>query len=122
MVVRAQERRTWRSHTSRAGGETRITARDEQIPAINISPLRVQAARRGEAGYSEVEIPSSYYFGLEDAGAARNVAGVYRLMAQDLRHGTHAAPDFEQAVALHRVVDAIERAAETGQRVTVGHP
>lgn len=101
-------------------GDLRITARDERIPAINISPLRVQAARRGEEGYSEVEIPSS--FGLEDAGAARNVAGVYRLMAQDLRHGTHAAPDFEHAVALHRVVDAIERAAETGQRVTVGHP
>jgi hypothetical protein len=29
-------------------------------------------------------------------------------MARDLREGTHAAPSFEEAVALHRVVAAIE--------------
>jgi len=101
-------------------GDLRITARSEQIPAINISPLRVEAGRRGEEGYSELEIPLSYYFGLEDAIAARNVAGVYRLMAQDLRHGTHAAPDFEHAVSLHKTLHAIEQSAETGKRVLVG--
>jgi predicted dehydrogenase len=101
-------------------GDLRITAKSEQIPVINISPLRVEAGRRGEEGYSELEIPSSYYFGLEGAIAARNVAGVYRLMAQDLRHGTHAAPDFEHAVCLHETLHAIERSAETGKRVLVG--
>jgi predicted dehydrogenase len=100
-------------------GDLRITARTEQIPAINISPLRVEGGRRGEEGYSELEIPSSYYFGLEDAIAARNVAGVYRLMAQDLRYGTHAAPDFGHAVSLHKTLHAIEQAAETGKRVLV---
>ena len=101
-------------------GDLRITAKSEQIPAINISPLRVEAGRRGEEGYSELEIPSSYYFGLEDAIAARNVAGVYRLLAEDLRHGTHAAPDFEHAVSLHKTLHAIEQAAATGNRVLVG--
>jgi len=96
-------------------GDLRITARSEQIPVINISPLRVEGGRRGEEGYSELEIPSAYYFGLEDAIVARNVAGLYRLMAQDLRHGTHAAPDFDAAVSLHKTLHAIERSAETGQ-------
>jgi len=101
-------------------GDLRITAKSDQVPVINISPLRVEAGRRGEEGYSELEIPSSYYFGLEDAIAARNVAGLYRLMAQDLRHGTHAAPDFEDAVSLHKTLHAIEQSAETGNRVLVG--
>jgi predicted dehydrogenase len=100
-------------------GDLRITATHENIPAINITPLRVEGGRRGEQGFSELEIPSSYYFGVEDATAARNVAGVYRLMAQDLRHGTHAAPDFEHAAALHKTLHAIEQSAETGKRVLV---
>jgi hypothetical protein len=61
-------------------GDLRITAKAEQIPVINISPLRVEGGRSGEDGFRELDIPSSFYFGLEDAVAARNVAGVYRLM------------------------------------------
>jgi hypothetical protein len=61
-------------------GDLRITAKAEQIPVINISPLRVEGGRSGEDGFRELDIPSSLYFGLEDAVAARNVAGVYRLM------------------------------------------
>jgi predicted dehydrogenase len=101
-------------------GDLRITARSEHVPVINITPLRVEAGRKGEEGYSEFEIPSSFDFGLDDAIAARNVAGLYRLMAQDLTHGTHSAPDFEDAVSLHRVLHAIEQSAETGMRVLVG--
>jgi predicted dehydrogenase len=100
-------------------GDLRITAKAEQIPVINISPLRVEGGRRGEDGFRELEIPSSFYFGLEDAVAARNVAGVYRLMAHDLRHGTRTAPSFDDAVALHKTLSAIEESAETGKRVRV---
>jgi hypothetical protein len=93
--------------------------RAEQIPVINISPLRVEGGRRGEDGFRELEIPSSFYFGLEDAVVARNVAGVYRLMAHDLRHGTRIAPSFDDAVALSKTLSAIEESAETGKRVRV---
>src|SRR5882672_5034356 len=84
-------------------GDLRITAKAEQIPVINISPLRVEGGRRGEDGFRELEIPSSFYFGLEDAVVARNVAGVYRLMAQDPRHGTRTAPSFDDAVLFTRL-------------------
>jgi hypothetical protein len=100
-------------------GDLRITAEAEQIPVINISPLRVEGGRRGEDGFRELEIPSSFYFGLEDAVAARNVAGVYRLMAHDLRHGTRTPPSFDDAVALHKTLSAIEESAETCKRLRV---
>jgi len=107
----------WEIHGT--AGDLRITAKSERVPVINISPLRVEAGRRGEEGFSELEIPSSYYFGLEDAITARNVAGLYRRMAQDLRHGTHTAPDFDDAVLLHNTVHAIEQSSKTGKRVSI---
>jgi predicted dehydrogenase len=101
-------------------GDLRITAAVEQAPVVNISPLRVEAGRKGENGYTELEIPQSYYFGLEDALAARNVAGIYRLMADDLRLGTQTAPNFDDALVLHKVLAAIEQSDQTGRRVRVG--
>lgn len=100
-------------------GDLRITAAIEQAPVINISPLRIEAGRKGEDGYHELKVPQSYYFGLEDAVTARNVAGIYRLMAYDLRLGTRTAPDFNDALALHKILHAIEQSDETGQRVRV---
>jgi predicted dehydrogenase len=107
----------WEIHGTE--GDLRMTARSEHVPVINISPLRVEAGRRGEIGFSECDIPSSSYYGVEDATVSRNVAGLYRLMAQDLRHGTHTAPNFEDAVSIHRTLHAIEQSAHTGRRVFV---
>ena len=44
----------------------------------------------------------------------------YRLIAQDLKDGTHSAPDFENAVAIHRVLNVIDQSAKTSVRVLVG--
>jgi hypothetical protein len=40
-------------------------------------------------------------------------------MARDLRDGTRTAPRFEDAVAVHRIIAAIERAAECGSRIVL---
>jgi predicted dehydrogenase len=101
-------------------GDLRITAAIEQAPVVNISPLRVEAGRKGQDGYIELEVPQSHYFGIQDAVVARNVAGIYRLMADDLRLGTQAAPSFDDALVLHKVLSAIEQSDLTGQRVRVG--
>lgn len=50
---------------------------------------------------------------------AGGVARGYQRFADDLRHGTHTAPDFDDAVALHRVLHAIERSAEEGIRIGI---
>jgi len=41
-------------------------------------------------------------------------------MARDLREGTRRAPNFEDALAVHRIIAAIERAAETAATTTAG--
>lgn len=48
-----------------------------------------------------------------------NVARIYQRFADDLRHGTRTAPSFEDAVALHRVLHAIEKSADEGVRVEI---
>jgi hypothetical protein len=40
-------------------------------------------------------------------------------MARDLHEGTRSAPNFDDAVAVHRVIAAIERAAESGSRTAL---
>lgn len=79
----------------------------------------MEGGRKGQDGYIELEIPQSDCFGLKDAVAARNVAGIYRLMADDLRLGTHTAPSSDDALGLHKVLSAIEQSDQTGRRVRV---
>ena len=101
-------------------GDLRITATIEQAPVVNISPLRVEGGRKGQKGYVELEIQQSQDCGPIEAVPARNVAGIYRLMADDLRLGTHTAPSFDDAVELHKVLYAIEESDRTGHRIKVG--
>ena len=49
-------------------------------------------------------------------GPATNVAQAYAHFARDYREGTHLCPTFDDAVTRHRMLDAIEQAAATGQR------
>jgi len=52
-------------------------------------------------------------------GPARNVALVYRALARAVAADRPAEPGFAAAVAYHRLVDAIERASQTGLRQDV---
>jgi predicted dehydrogenase len=100
-------------------GDLRVTARNEYVPAVNISPLRVEYGPKGQNGYEELDVPDPFPIDAGDAVAARNVAGIYRLIADDLRHGTRTAPSFDHARALHEVLYAIEQSSETGNRIKV---
>lgn len=82
-------------------------------------PLELHAALSGATDLAPLEIPDAYLMDLPDDPIAGNVARMYRALAADLLSGTHTAPTFEDAVAVHRVIDAIERAAHTGANVTV---
>jgi hypothetical protein len=42
---------------------------------------------------------------------------MYARMASDLREKTRTAPSFDEAAELHRLIAAIEVAAESGRRV-----
>jgi predicted dehydrogenase len=99
-------------------GTLRVTA-DAAYPEI--FPLTVAGAR-GVSELAELAIPpalSQKWPALSSlAGApAYNVGRAYAALASDIENGTHSVPDFADAVRRHEVIAAIERSAESGQRV-----
>ena len=82
-------------------------------------PLSLRGARRDEKAFRPLEVPASHRSGGPRDVVPGNVARVYARMAQDLREGTRTAPSFADAVALHRVIAAIEKAAESGSRTVL---
>jgi len=54
------------------------------------------------------------------SGEAFNVGQMYARFAGAIRAGDSGLPDFATAVELHHLVDAIQRASDTGQEVTFG--
>jgi len=53
------------------------------------------------------------------AGPPLNVAQLFRRLAERIRDGAPADPDFGNAVILHRLLDAIQSASDSGERQTL---
>jgi predicted dehydrogenase len=79
-------------------------------------PLSLKGARGDEKAFRPLDVPASYRSGWPEDVVPGNVARIYARMARDLREGTRTAPSFEDAVAVHRIISAIEEAAENGHR------
>jgi predicted dehydrogenase len=97
-------------------GDIRVLGRSGHMQLV---PLSLEGARGGEKEFRRLPIPASCYSGWPQDVAPGNVARVYARMAHDLAEGTRLAPRFEDAVAVHRIIAAIERAAESGRRVAL---
>jgi predicted dehydrogenase len=82
-------------------------------------PLSLKGARGDEKAFRPLEVPASYRSGWPEDVVPGNVARIYARMSRDLRDGTRTAPSFQDAVAVHRVIAAIERAAESGSRTVL---
>jgi len=48
---------------------------------------------------------------------AYNVGRAYAAFAADIDNGTHTVPDFADALARHKAINAIEKSAASGERV-----
>jgi predicted dehydrogenase len=99
-------------------GDIRISGTSGHTQMVQLS---LQGARAEEKAFRPLEVPPSYRSGWPQDVEPGNVARVYARMAQDLRVGTRTAPSFDDAVEVHRVIAAIEKAAETGTRVRLDH-
>jgi len=80
-----------------------------------VFPVPTEYDSKGHSG-DETELSAlmpdaSEYAGKPEFAAARNVAGIYARLYDDVQNGSQTAPSFEDAVALHEVLDAIERSA-----------
>lgn len=101
----------WEIHGT--GGDLRITGPSGHIQMVQLS---LTGARGEEKTFRPLDVPASYRTGWPQDPKPGNVARLYARMARDLRDGTRTAPSFDDAVAVHRIVAAIETASETGRR------
>lgn len=104
----------WQIHGSK--GDIRVSGPSGHTQMV---PLSLEGARGEEKMFTPLEVPASYRFGWPNDVEPGNVARLYARMARDLRDGTRTAPSFDDAVALHQIIAAIETAAETGCRVVL---
>ena len=82
--------------------------------------LRVQGAK-GSHELKDLTIPERFVYGPDDfpRGDPFNVGQMYALFAEAIRTGQSRLPTFDTAVDLHRFVDTIKRASDTGRELPV---
>jgi len=78
-----------------------------------LAKLSIRGERGGASEMATLTPPTSVGRDWPDTPAAGNVARLYALIAEDIRNGTRLAPSFDDAVALHATIDAIERASRS---------
>ena len=100
------------------GSEGDLQVRGENGHAQMVR-LSIHGASHADTTLRPLEIPDSYLAGWPQDPVPGNVTRVYARMAADLRNGTRTAPTFDDAVALHRLIAAVETAASTGCRVSL---
>jgi predicted dehydrogenase len=76
---------------------------------------------KGNNTLAPIPIPERYTFAAPEtpSGEALNVGQMYTLFARAIRGGEDDQPTFETAVDLHRLVDAIKQASDSGREVSV---
>jgi predicted dehydrogenase len=99
-------------------GDLQLTATGGQA---QIWELDVRGGKGAQSSLELLPVPDEYRWAPPQVpGPSTNVAQAYAHFARDYRDGTHLCPTFEDAVTRHRMLDAIETAAATGQRQTLG--
>ena len=98
------------------------TEGDIQVSATHgnsqLLPLALRGGRGDDRELHPIDVPRSYTSDWPEDSVSGNVARVYARMAADLRNGTRMAPSFDDAVGLHRLIAAVEAAADSGCRVS----
>ncbi|TME96594.1 MAG: Gfo/Idh/MocA family oxidoreductase [Chloroflexi bacterium] len=97
-------------------GDLQLTAAGGQA---QIFEMTVRGGRGAQSSLEVLPVPQQYRWA-PPQGPSTNVAQAYARFARDYREGTHLCPTFDDAVTRHRMLDAIEMAAATGQRQTPG--
>ena len=82
--------------------------------------LRIQGARKSHE-LKDLTIPGRFVYVPDDfpRGDPFNVGQIYALFAKAIRTGQIGLPTFDTAVELHRFIDTIKRASDTGQELPV---
>lgn len=105
----------WEIHGSE--GDIIIEAANGHAQMVQLS---IRGARLGDAGLQALAVPASYLKEWPTLAGPRNVAMMYKKMADDIRIGSQTATSFADAVRLHQIVEAMEASSSTQSRCDVG--
>ncbi|MDJ0960969.1 MAG: Gfo/Idh/MocA family oxidoreductase [Acidimicrobiia bacterium] len=100
------------------GTKGTIVASTPVLPQI--SPITLEGAQGGEP-LAPLSIPDRLWAkpaALPD-GPAGNVGRGYFRMAKAIREGTRFKPDFDHAVRLHELLEALQRSSDEGRAITL---
>jgi len=97
-------------------GDLQLTADGGQL---QIFQMTLRGGKGAQSTLENLPVPQQYRWS-QLQGPSTNVAHAYARFASDYRDGTHLCPTFDDAVTGHHMLDAIETAAATGQRQTLG--
>jgi predicted dehydrogenase len=88
-----------------------------QATYIQVSEFTVRGAQAGKP-VADLSIPESYRWvpPTVPAGLPFNVAQLFMRMAEGIREGKSISPDFDMALKRHQLLDAIQKASDTGIR------
>ena len=97
-----------------------VPADTRQATYIQVSEFTLRGSQAGRP-LADLSIPDGYRWvpPAVPAGLPFNVAQLYKRMAEGIRERKSASPDFEAAVKLHQLLDAIQKASDTGVRQIV---
>src|SRR5438067_13656892 len=86
-----------------------------------LCPVFLHGAR-GSNTLAPIPLPERLTFAAPGtpSGEAVNVGQMYTLFAKAIRDGKGGQPTFDTAVELHRLVDAIKEASDSGREVRFG--
>src|SRR2546429_2859478 len=94
-------------------GDLQLTADGGQAQLFE---LTVRGGKSAQSALEILAVPAQYRWAPPQPGLGTNVAQAYARFACDYREGTHLCPTFEDAGTRHRMLNAIETAAATGER------
>ena len=96
-------------------GDLQLTAAGGQAQIFEIT---VHGGKGAQFSLEVLPVAEQYQWS-PPQGPSTDVALAYARFARDYREGTHLCPTFDDAVKRHRMLNAIETAAATGQRQTL---
>ena len=101
------------------GTDGALVLKSDYLPMIGEVTLR--GGRGSDKGLSEIPIKAKHRWVSEavPANPALNVAQMFRKLSEAIWNGVPIEPDFNLAVKRHQLLDAIEKASASGERVKV---
>src|SRR5438105_2971785 len=99
-------------------GDLQLTAAGGQAQIFEIT---LHGGKGAQSSLEVLPVPEPYRWSPpQGRGPSTNLAEAYARFARDYHEATHFCPTFDDAVTRHRMLDAIETAAATGHRQTIG--